>query len=35
MVMKEATWQDGTLLATMFEPFEHLLHSNHVSRKKK
>ncbi len=34
VVMEKAAWQDGTLRATLFEPFEILRHSNQASARK-
>jgi site-specific DNA recombinase len=34
VVMEKAAWQDGTLRATLFEPFEILRHSNQASTRK-
>jgi thioredoxin-like negative regulator of GroEL len=34
VMIKEATWQDGSLRTTLFEPFQILRHSNQASARK-
>ena len=34
LMIESATWRDGALRTTLFEPFEILRHSNHESRRK-